>query len=473
LKCEAKGIKFVGGVGPYNAKIVIVGEALGVEEEKQEIPFCGGAGRLLNFILKRARVSREDCFVTNVVKVRPPQNKVERLSEIGLTVSEFVPLLKEELQEIKPSVVLALGETAFEVLTSLKPISKWRGSIVESSLVPKLKVIGTYHPAAVLWAFYGGEIAKESLKKKAKQIRVLIELDVKRMREESETAEINVPKRRLFISPSLNEVHALLDGLSSYLDFDIKKIAVDIEVDSSGLISCLGLSCDPEYALCIPFRKGYSSYWSEGEEDIIWRWLEELFHSKHLFIFQNALFDLMWLVPKVGYFDVYMDTMWAAQLLYAELPKDLGTLASIYTREPYYKDERKVWKDATITEQLWSYNAKDAAVTLEVALRLEEELDQARQGDFFFGFVMQLLPVLLKMQMRGIRVDQRVREDIRRQLMESKSQLEKELGNLNVRSPKQMKQFLYEELKLPKQYKKKTKQITTDKEALLKLRKKV
>jgi DNA polymerase len=470
-RCRAKGLIWVGTEGPKNAKLAIVGEAPGAEEEKALRPFVGGAGRLLDSILSRTGMRRDEVYITNVVKIRPPSNKLERIGELGASTSEFLPLLKHELELLKPNCVLALGETALEALTNLKPISKWRGSIVESSLVSGLKVVATYHPAAVLWAFYG-ESKKESLRKKAKEIRVLIEIDIKRAISEAKFKEIKLEKRVFIVEPTLEIVGKYIDSLTSFLDFEVKKVAVDIEVDLKGLMSCIALSNTPQVAICIPFRKGYGSYWSEGEESVIWKWLTTLFKSKHLFIFQNALFDLMWLVPKVGWIEVYMDTMWAQQVCYAELPKGLDTLASLYTKEPYYKDERKVWKDISLTKQLWLYNAKDAAVDREVADRLEEELVSLGMRDFFFGYVMKLMPILLKMQLRGMRVDPKVKDEIAQELRSRQEILEKEFGEVNVRSPKQLATLLYDQLGFKKQFSKKTGSLTTDRAALIKLRNK-
>jgi hypothetical protein len=119
-------------------------------------------------------------------------------------------------------------------------------------------------------------------------------------------------------------------------------------------------------------------------------------------------------------------------------------------------------------------NCKDAVVTLEVALRLEEELKSLKLSDFFFGFVMRLLPVLLKMQMRGMRVDTQAREQIRSSLLQRKSEIESAFGkSLNLQSPKQLSTFLYDELGLPKQYHRKTGVLTTNKDALIKLRRKI
>jgi len=382
-KCQAKGITWVGSEGPADAKIVICGEAPGAEEEKQERPFCGEAGFLLDSILHQVGLTREQVYITNVIKVRPPENEVSRLPELGLSVSEFIPLLKEEVESVNPNLVVALGATALQALTNEKSIMNWRGSILESSLIPNLKVIPSVHPAAILRQY---------------KWKPLLWLDMKKVVKESHSSKIELPERNLMIEPSFNEVKDILRNIKS----DYEKVAYDIEVDKQGMLSCISLSPSPKWAISIPFRKAYSSYWMEGEEAVIWRWLSEyIFQAEKQLIAQNALFDNMWLVPRVGYFEVYMDTMWAAQLAYAELPKGLDTLASIYTNEPYYKDERKVWKDTSITRQLWLYNARDSAVTFEVALRLEEELRSLKLSDFFFGFVMKLQPILLKLQMRG------------------------------------------------------------------------
>jgi DNA polymerase len=475
-RCREKGLVWVGGDGVRDAKLCIVGEAPGREEvehknEKGELdpkPFVGGAGRLLDSIISRAGSARAEIYVTNVVKVRPPENKIERLVELGLSVSDFLPLLKSELESIKPNCILALGETALEVLTNLKPISKWRGSIVESSLVSGQKIVATYHPAAVLWAFYG-ESKKESLRKKAKEIRVLIEIDIKRAVEESKSSEINTPKRELIIEPGFEKALELIREVTVHRG----KAAFDLEIDIYGLISCLSASIDPARAFCIPLRKGHGSYWSEGEESVIWRELEKMFRSEKLWMVMYAIgMDLPLLVPKVGYFEIYMDIMWAMQTCYAELPKGLDTIDSLFTREPYYKDERKVWKDLSMTKQLWIYNNKDSATTLESGLALEKELESLHMREFFFGYVMKLLPVLLKMQFRGMRVDPKIKDEIAKELRARQEVLEKEFGEVNVRSPKQLATLLYDQLGFKKQFSKKTGSVTTDRAALIKLRKK-
>ena len=452
-KCRAKGLKWVGGEGPLDAKIVIVGKALESEEERLGHLFRGGAGYLLDNVLTRTHISRGDVYLTNVVKIRPPKNDLKLLSSLGLSVSEFIPTLKEELLRVKPNVCVALGETALSALTSLKAIMSWRGSIVESKLVEGLKVIPSIHPADILRNY---------------KWKPLLIIDMRRVKDESLTREIKLPQRNFIIEPSFSDVRNTLD----LIDKTGWKVACDIETDKMGLISCLSFSSNPSWAISIPFRNGYRNYWTEGEEYVVWKMLRDFFQSGKGWVYQNALFDMKFLVPKVGYHECYMDTMWAHQLCYAEIPKGLDTLCSIYTREPYYKDERKVWKDISITKQLWLYNAKDSAVTLEVAIGLEKELREHKLEDFFFGYVMKLLPVLLKLELRGMKISADSRNSMERELRTKNELLAKEIG-VNVNSPKQLAQFLYGELGLPKQFHHKKGTLTTNKEALIKIRTKM
>ncbi len=453
-KCLSKGLVYVDGEGPPRAKVMVVGDILGKREGELKKPFVGGAGHLLDSVLNGAGLARSECYVTNVVKMRPPGEKVERLGEIGLTVGEFIPRLKEEIESVRPNVIAALGTVALEALTNCRGIMKWRGSIVESSLVRGQKVIPSPNPAAILLNY---------------KWRPLLALDLKKVAREASSPLIVLPKRELMIEPKFNEVYDVLRMINQ----KYSRVAYDIEVDTRGLISCISFSPSPKWAISVPFRNGYGSYWSEGEEDAILGMMErEIFQSGKQLVVQNGLFDMMWLVPKVGAFENWMDTMWASQLAYAEIPKGLDVLASIYTDEPYYKDERKVVRDMLLSRQTWEYNAKDAAVTVEVAEKLEQELEQLGLSSFFFGHVMKLQPILLKMQMRGMKIDLGEKEKISKELGEKKEKLEGEMGGFNVRSPQQMAKLLYEELGMKKQYRKDkngNRRVTTGKKALRKL----
>ncbi|MBU2051198.1 MAG: hypothetical protein KKH61_19795, partial [Gammaproteobacteria bacterium] len=116
-------------------RLCIVGESLGAEEEFQGNYFVGKAGKLLDKLLKDLGLIRETIHITNVVKVRPPDNKINRLGELGLSISDFIPYLQEELSVVNPTAILALGQHALEALTSEHGITKWRGSTLDCTLL--------------------------------------------------------------------------------------------------------------------------------------------------------------------------------------------------------------------------------------------------------------------------------------------------------------------------------------------------
>ncbi len=142
----------VPGEGGFRRKIMLIGEAPGKNEDLQGRPFVGKAGKLLDEALLSAGLTREDVYITNVLKCRPPNNRDPTEQEIT-TCSRF---LDAQLHILKPKVVVALGRFAWAWLCdrfNLKyvPISEARGSIFPvSTLTISFKIIPTYHPAAVL-----------------------------------------------------------------------------------------------------------------------------------------------------------------------------------------------------------------------------------------------------------------------------------------------------------------------------------
>ena len=161
---------FVPGEGSSSAELMLVGEAPGKDEELEKRPFVGRAGHLLDDILKNCGVTREETYITNVVKVKPPDNKIYRLKEIGYTIDDFMPLLWREIASISPNCILALGGTALRALTGESGIHKWRGSILLTSRgLPK--VVPTLHPASL---FERGGSKNEGLGKSPWKNKVFI-----------------------------------------------------------------------------------------------------------------------------------------------------------------------------------------------------------------------------------------------------------------------------------------------------------
>ncbi|NPA32190.1 MAG: uracil-DNA glycosylase [Aquificae bacterium] len=136
-----------GDGNPYSP-IVFVGEAPGEEEDKQGKPFVGRAGQLLNKLIEEELgMKREDVYITNVCKCRPPNNR----KPTPIEMKACSPYLRKEIEIIKPKIICCLGATAGEgVLGKSLKITKVRGQVFPYPYDPKIKVFLTYHPAYVL-----------------------------------------------------------------------------------------------------------------------------------------------------------------------------------------------------------------------------------------------------------------------------------------------------------------------------------
>ncbi len=136
--------KFVFGVGNPNAHAMLIGEAPGADEDLQGEPFVGRAGKLLNDILKAINLSREDVYIANILKCRPPGNRDPMPSEM----ETCIPYLHKQIELIKPKIILCLGRIAANGLLNKKlSLTSLRENIYEFN---GIKVLVTYHPAALL-----------------------------------------------------------------------------------------------------------------------------------------------------------------------------------------------------------------------------------------------------------------------------------------------------------------------------------
>ncbi|MEM3363915.1 MAG: type-4 uracil-DNA glycosylase [Candidatus Micrarchaeia archaeon] len=150
--CKTR-IKAVPGEGNSNAKIMLIGEAPGASEDEQGKPFVGAAGKLLNQMLENAGLKREDVFITNIVKCRPPGNR-DPLPEEKTACS---PYLDAQIEAIQPAVIVCLGRHSAEYMFSkfgieFPGITKARGQPRKvDSLFGHFILFPTYHPAATIY----------------------------------------------------------------------------------------------------------------------------------------------------------------------------------------------------------------------------------------------------------------------------------------------------------------------------------
>jgi len=136
--------KFVFGVGNPNADLVIVGEAPGTDEDAQGEPFVGRAGQLLNKILEAIGFRREDVYICNILKCRPPNNRDPLSSE----VEQCEPYLWKQLELMNPKLILCLGRISAQVLLRTNAsLAQMRGKVHDYR---GIRLMVTYHPAALL-----------------------------------------------------------------------------------------------------------------------------------------------------------------------------------------------------------------------------------------------------------------------------------------------------------------------------------
>lgn len=490
--------------GPIPARIMIVGEAPGDEEEQKLQPFVGVSGHELNKMLGDAGISRSECFVTNVSKYRPEANNIGLFfagakknvtsahtlvrhkmvtQEIALGIQE----LRAEINLVKPNIIIPVGNTSLWALTGIckypydlaapSGISDWRGSMLVEDLSGRnTQVIPTYHPAAILRQWSWRAAAVHDLRRAA------------RFRNGERFPD---PGWRFIIRPTFDIVVNTLVGLLHRLDSgEHLRLSYDIET-RRGHTACAGLAWTLQDAICIPFMcaERKEGYWSEEEETIIiYNLTKVINHVNAEVIGQYITYDSQYnwrhwhSVPNVK-----QDTMISWHSMFSDLPKDLAFQASMTCNfYRYWKDEGKDWAKNMREDDLWYYNCEDCVYTLEIAnaelaaiqsmttsgkspWTALPEVHAAQQKMFW--------PVLKAMQ-RGVLIDQQKRKDLIKEVQEHLDARQQFLTDilghpLNPRSPLQMKALFYEDLKLPIQYTRAKKGVparpTLDDDAIMKL----
>ena len=168
-KCELRktATQAVPGDGNADAKIVFIGEAPGAREDKEGRPFIGASGKFLAEMLESIKMKREDIYITNIVKYRPPENRDPTPKEIA----DCAKWLEEEIKLIDPLLIIFLGRYSMNHFFPNEKISEVHGVLLTGNHFGKLRhFLPLYHPAAAL---YNGSL-REVLKKDFKMIPRII-----------------------------------------------------------------------------------------------------------------------------------------------------------------------------------------------------------------------------------------------------------------------------------------------------------
>ena len=457
--------------GPRNAKIFILGEAPGAQEDKDRKPFRGyaPAGRTLNSLLTQAGIVRGQCFITNVMRRRPPNNQVsyyfknKSLTQPTEQLSEWLEELKEEIEEVKPNIVVALGAVALWALTGSKGIAKNRGAIGECSLVPGQKYIATYHPQAVNYQW---------------QLAFIATMDLRKAKKHGLFKEISKQNRVLISEPTKEQWISYCDFLIDEFDKgEIQYIGVDLEHNRDlRHMTRMSFSHHKDFAMSIPLIKGSHPTWPEKDEiNIMSSMANVLEHIPSLY--HNASFDVthLWKTYNIKC-KIKGDTLILSHILWPELPRSLGFCVSMWLDYPEWKSTSQV------DPGLYScYDTANLIPLYDVMMKFIN--DRILKGDKKILEVYEeelgQIDTAIFLQYNGNFVNNDKRLILLKKtdqtIQEAKEELFEIIGEtLNYNSHIQVHTLLYEKEKLPMQFKRRKtiseqRKLTADDEALDKL----
>lgn len=522
--------------------VMIVGEAPGETEIQWGRPFVGASGHELDSELGLAGWNRAQfSLLTNVCHERPPGNEIDQffakksavgkrvvvleahdfdhviamlnlgadpydldLPELALVAGRYPtsPILhgllqlQADLNQLRPSLIIALGNTALWALTGLTGITNWRGSILEATGGPVeghgCKLIPTMHPAAVVREYTWRTVAIQ---------------DLKRAKRESAFPEVRKPAWRFHVPKTVREVEqwlgdfGLARGSSVSSSSDAPPITADVEnhyeedAVHNGRLICLGFAANKLDAMCVPFvHRGSvgedSHWWQTPEEEVAVTMLCRDALRTRSVIFHNGLHDTQILARNWDVMPAFKhDTMMKQHVAWPGMfggkldpltgkSSKKGSSLSLAFCSSMYCEYHRFWKndgrgwDATIHDEMqyFRYNCEDCVRTLEVS----EELDVILKRDNLWEtylFEMELFEPVFEMMFRGMVFDETRRRDMRRQVKadieQTQAWIDAAVGHpLNVGSAPQMQNLFYHDFQVPPVLHRKTKKPTLDDKAL-------
>ena len=452
---------YVPGMGPRGAKIMILGECPTSRDTLHQKPFTDS--RELDILLKDAGIVKANCWLSNVFKydIGTSESKIKipgwvRANNSGLNVEESLTQLQNEINDLQPNLIIGLGGTALWALTGIKPkgkkkdekfnlanlprggISDYRGSILHGM---GRKIICTYNPAHLSWQATDVEFI-------GYYNRQVILADLRRARRQSEFPDLRLPIRTIEICRSGADLRRFIDQYRNK-----SAVAVDIEAGGHYLPAAIGFAFTRNHAMVASFWN-VNEFKSITDQEMIQIWLmvQEILHEKEV-IGQNFNYDRD-KIRRIGFAvrKVRSDIMLKCHAINPELPKSLAFNTSIYTEEPFYKNEGMY--EGSFQDLLIGCG-RDCCVTKEIDEITEGELAEINQTKYFYNFMMKWPDLYLRMENTGFKIDYDRRDELMRKYVEWNERLQYELFQLtgemiNANSPKQVSRLLFETLQCPK-----------------------
>jgi DNA polymerase-1 len=333
-------------------------------------------------------------------------------------------------------------------LCSRVGITKWRGSILESTLIPGLKVIPTFHPATII-------PPKFNFLNKP-----LIIEDLLRAKHESEFKELRRTSRKIDTRPSFQQA---VQSLSYCYEVGLRGQTIDLDIEViNGELDCIAFSWESTKAICIPFRDNNGDYFNPEQEYEVMLLIAKIVQEERIAKRgANFIFDTQFLFHKYGIVprgDLQC-TQIAQKIAFPDFAAGLDFVTAMWTDIPYYKQDGKQWMKMGVGswQEWWNYNGMDAIATNASHPIQVQELK--KQGNFeTYERQRKLIKPLIYMSERGIRIDvdgmMKYKDEQTKEVDQKIAELHEEVGyELNPNSPQQVMGYFYQELGL-KPYKK-------------------
>lgn len=423
------------GDGPVPCDLMIVGEAPGFREDDVRKPFAGKAGQLLDASLQEVGLNRDQFFVSNACKCRPPENRTPTVTEIKACAQ----YLEGEIEAVQPKFILTVGNVGLRAVTKKSGIMKHRGEIYERD---SAKVLPTVHPAAVLRNPHYADVWRADLATFARLVR----------------GEPGAIPPRTFLVLNKKTLKALCQLILS-----ADAVAYDLETSgfmewtNDAQIATIAVAPRPGVAFVVPIHHPEAPW--EDPQRILETVGNALVYTSARRIAHNAKFDDKWLQQFGVPINAHFDTMVAAHIIDENRFKGLKPLAQILLgTDP--------WKDLDLSHggamthslnRLAIYNAKDADYTLRLYYMFRKELEKpenSRSLRLFKKLMMPASKALTSIERTGLYVDA---DRLNRRRIEAQTELDKvgrKLTKLygqeaNWNSTRVIADLLFNKLKLP------------------------
>lgn len=422
------------GNGPVqSAEVMIVGEAPGYREDDVRKPFAGRSGQLLRRELEAVGIDPDRCYITNVNKCRPPDNRTPKASE----ATACRVYLERELQGVNPRYILLVGGHALKVIKK-GGIMKHRGEVYQFG---EAQVLPTVHPAAVLRNPRYEMLFKTDLQAFARLVK-------------GEDAKISKTKTYLVQGRKSLEAMCKMCMQADAIAYDIETNGFN-EFDENAQIATISLTPREGISFVVPIHHP-ESRWKDPSK--LLRILGNvLLYSNAKLIAHNAKFDDRWLNQFGIPINATFDTMIAAHVLDENRLKGLKPLSQMLLGVDAWAIDIGARAMETPLNKIAVYNAKDTDYTYRLYQIFKNELkreENRRSARLFMKLMMPISRVLTRVERNGVWVDQDRLVERRIKVSKKLDKINRELVKiagmqLNWNSPVQLGGLLFDQLKLP------------------------